>query len=70
MGAIDFVIAWVDGSDPEWQKERDKYRGAAGESAENLYRDWDNVPYWFRGVEKFAPWVNKIHFVTCGHLSE
>ena len=22
--------------------------------------------YWFRGVEKFAPWVNKIHFVTCG----
>jgi hypothetical protein len=26
------------------------------------------LPYWFRGVEKFAPWVNKVHFVTCGHL--
>ena len=24
--------------------------------------------YWFRGVEKFAPWVNKIHFVTCGQI--
>ena len=24
--------------------------------------------YWFRGVEKFAPWVNKVHFVTYGHI--
>ena len=32
------------------------------------YRDWDNLQFWFRGVEKFAPWVNKIHFVTYGHL--
>lgn len=24
--------------------------------------------YWFRGVEKFAPWVNKIFFVTYGHM--
>ena len=24
--------------------------------------------WWFRAVEKFAPWVNKIHFVTYGHL--
>lgn len=70
MDPIDFVIAWVDGSDPEWQKDRDKYRGAAGESAPNLYRDWDNLHYWFRGVEKYAPWVNKIHFVTCGHLPD
>lgn len=34
----------------------------------NLYRDWDNLHYWFRGIEKHAPWVNKIHFVTAGHL--
>ena len=26
------------------------------------------MPYWFRAVEKFAPWVRKIHFVTCGHV--
>lgn len=35
---------------------------------EERYRDWDNLQYWFRGVEKFAPWVRKIHFVTWGHL--
>lgn len=24
------------------------------------------LKYWFRGVEKYAPWVHKIYFVTCG----
>ena len=24
------------------------------------------LKYWFRSVEKFAPWVNKVFFVTCG----
>jgi hypothetical protein len=33
----------------------------------NRYRDWDNLQYWFRGVEKYAPWVRKIHLVTYGH---
>ena len=28
----------------------------------------DNLQYWFRGVGKFAPWVNRIHFITYGHL--
>jgi hypothetical protein len=26
------------------------------------------MPYWFRAIEKFTPWVRKIHFVTWGHL--
>ena len=30
--------------------------------------DLDFLKYWFRGVEKFAPWVNRIFFVTAGHL--
>ena len=25
MEKIDFVIAWVDGSDPKWQAEKNKY---------------------------------------------
>lgn len=32
------------------------------------YRDWETLRYWFRGAEKFAPWVNRIHFVTWGHI--
>lgn len=66
---IDFVILWVDGSDPAWQKEKDKYSIDRNEDARaERYRDWDNLRYWFRGVEKFASWVNKIYFVTWGHV--
>jgi len=68
---IDFVIIWVDGNDPKWQKEKEKYSPNKNTDSRNIrYRDWENLKYWFRGVEKFAPWVNKIYFVTCGHYPE
>ena len=64
---IDFVIAWVDGNDEKWQEEKAKYSPQQGtDSNVNRYRDWDNLRYWFRGVEKYAPWVNKIFFVHGG----
>ena len=67
---IDFVVLWVDGSDPVWQAEKAKYQGKTldDSNAPNRFRDWGLMPYWFRAVEKFAPWVRKIHFVTCGHV--
>ncbi len=67
---IDFVILWVDGSDPVWKAEKKKYQEKkhTENSAENRYRDWGILHYWFRAVEKFAPWVRKIHFVTWGHI--
>ena len=71
MNTIDFVLPWVDGSDPAWKAQRAAY------SQENYssrvaaqYRDWGTLKYWFRGVEKYAPWVNRIHFVTCGQKPE
>lgn len=69
---IDFVILWVDGSDPKWLKEKEKYNPNKvkkdGVDGAIRFRDWDNLKYWFRGVEKFAPWVNNIYFITWGHL--
>ena len=68
---VDFVIIWVDGNDPEWKKEKSKYKDALTkeeDDSEHRYRDWDNLQYWFRGVETFCPWVKKIHFITWGHL--
>ena len=76
---IDFVITWVDGNDPEWQKEKqknlEKFLNSTVQStkvgySKNRYRDWGTLKYWFRGVEKNAPWVNKIYFVTCGQIPE
>lgn len=71
MEKIDFVIMWVDGNDINWQQEKEKY--SINKNADGTiyrYRDWDLMKYWFRGIEKFAPWVNKIHFVTWGHVPD
>lgn len=66
---IDFVITWVDGGDPAWQAEKARFSPHSGNDDRPVrYRDWELLPYWFRGVEKYAPWVGKIHFVTWGHL--
>ena len=74
MDKIDFVLPWVDGSDKEWLALKNKYKAAeSGELSVDLeanadcrYRDYGLLKYWFRGVERFAPWVNRIFFVTCG----
>ena len=66
---IDFVVTWVDGSDPLWQEKKSKYDGSVNTSKKSMnsvkaYREWGTFKYWFRGVEKFAPWVNKVYLVT------
>lgn len=67
---IDIVVLWVDGNDPAWQAEKAKYQGKTldDSNSANRFRDWGLMPYWFRGVERFAPWVSTVHFVTCGHV--
>lgn len=69
---IDFVVLWVDGNDPDWQSEKARYQTKKldDSNAPNRFRDWGLMPYWFRAVEKFAPWVRTVHFVTCGHVPE
>ena len=68
---IDFVIPWVDGSDPAWRKEKYKYMGIdEPDAGDERYRDMGILKYWFRAVEAYAPWVNQIHFITWGHLPE
>lgn len=68
--AIDFVLPWVNGADPQWQHQKAQYRPSAMPDSDTAvrYRDWDNLEFWFRGVEKYAPWVRTVHFVTWGHL--
>lgn len=74
MEKIDFVVTWVDSNDKKWLEDKNLY------DKKNLdikklndaskYRDWEFFKYWFRAVEKYAPWVNKIHLVTYGHVPE
>lgn len=73
-GPIDIIIPWVDGSDPEWQKEKTACLKGMGvdtkANSEIRYLNWNNLQYWFRAVEKFMPWVHRIFFVTWGHVPE
>lgn len=67
MDKIDFVITWVDGNDIEWQQKKQKYESRKNDKdANNIirYRDYGLLKYWFRSIEKFAPWVNKIYLIT------
>jgi len=62
---IDFVVLWVDGSDSKWLKKKQQYKPDI-DIADTVarYRDWGIFKYWFRAVEKYAPWVNHIYLVT------
>lgn len=77
--AIDFVLPWVDGDNPKWLADMKKWKPLSSgiissdeeANSEIRYRsDNDLLRYWFRAVEKFAPWVNKVFFVTCGQKPE
>ena len=65
---IDFVVTWLDSSDPVWIKEYQKYKGITpmGDQTAARFRDWGLFKYWFRAVENYAPWVNKVYLVTNG----
>lgn len=67
---IDIVVLWVDGSDPAWLEEKSKYAPpmAKDSNSVNRYRDWGLLPYIFRSIDAFMPWVRKVHLVTWGHV--
>lgn len=71
---IDFVVTWVDMDDPKWKEEFAKYSNNQNSEKNGIsdarYRDYGFLKYWFRGIEKFAPWVRKIHFLTSGQKPE
>ena len=69
---IDFVVTWVDGSDPAWLERRAAHAGenSVDEPQDFRYRDWGLLRYWFRAVEANAPWVRKVHLVTCGQTPD
>ena len=72
MPKIDFIIPWVDGSDPEWIELFNKYSPIKKSAIEadythkKRYEDTGLLRYWFRCVEKNTPWVNKVFYITNG----
>ncbi|EJA7360947.1 MULTISPECIES: Stealth CR1 domain-containing protein [Vibrio] len=67
---IDAVILWVDPSDEKWLEDYCKYTGKDKASIldSNRFKDWNTLLYLFRSIDFCLPWINKVHFITCGHL--
>ena len=70
---IDIVVTWLDDLDEDWRNQKDYYLNSEDNITKQFnsdvrFRDWNTLHYWFRAIEKYAPWVNKVFLVTCGHL--
>lgn len=64
---IDFVVTWLDSSDPKWQNDLSFYSpNSTGHKENARFRSTDFFLYWFRAVEKYASWVHKVFLVTNG----
>ncbi len=61
---MDVVITYVNGLDPEWQKEYERYTNIP--ILEKRFRDWGTLPYLFRGIAENMPFVRKVHLVVSG----
>lgn len=64
---IDLILPWVDGNDPAWRAEKNKY-DTKHKASDVRFQSWDNLQYVFRGIEKNMPWVHKVFLVTWGHI--
>lgn len=72
---VDIVVTYLNERDEKWQqdynywKEKEIATGKNRASNRQAFgiertREWDTFKYWFRGVEKNCPWVNKVFLVV------
>ncbi len=59
---MDIVITYVNGLDPEWQRDYERY--TAKPIVEKRFRDWGTLRYLFRGIAKNMPFIRKVHLVV------
>ena len=70
MEQIDFVVTWLDSSDSTWQKQYNYYKDTKGDKGKGRFREMNIFQYWFRAVERYAPWVHKVYLVTNGKFPD
>ena len=65
MSNIDLVVLWVNPDDEKWREQYKKYAEQENRKKfeEIRYRDYGTLKYLFRGVERNASWINKIHLI-------
>lgn len=70
---IDLVYMWVNGNDPQWLEEKNKWSKKlnlkiTNDNSDSRFTDNEELRFSLRSVEKNAPWINKIYIVTNGQV--
>lgn len=58
---MDVVITYVNGADPEWQKQ---YASISGREPAKRFRDWGLLPFQIRNIRRYLPFVGNIYLVV------
>lgn len=59
---MDAVITYVDGNDPIWKKDYEKYTNVP--IMEKRFRDWGTLKYLLRGIERYMPFIRNVYLVV------
>lgn len=59
---VDFVVLWVDGNDPAFVRERNRWADSPVVPAR--FVQTDELRYVLRSVEEYMPWVTRVVLVT------
>lgn len=59
---MDIVISYVDGRDPNWQKDYEKYTDIP--LLDKRFRDWGTLKYLLRGVQANMPFIRNVFLVV------
>ena len=59
---MDIVITYVDGNDPVWKQDYEKYTKVP--VMQKRFRDWGTLKYLLRGVQKKMPFIRNVYLVV------
>ena len=59
---MDIVITYVDGNDPVWKNDYEKYTNVP--VMEKRFRDWGTLKYLLRGIEVNMPFIRNVYLVV------
>ena len=59
---MDIVITYVNGNDPVWQKDYEKYTNVP--VMQKRFRDWGTLKYLLRGIEVNMPFIRNVYLVV------
>lgn len=64
---MDIVITYVDGNDPVWKQDYEKYTNVP--VMQKRFRDWGTLKYLLRGIETNMPFIRNVYLVV-SHSSQ